>query len=108
MKLIKIILIILMFYLPLICMAEPTRNTLMHVTAHFGGVYTITYTAMDICIKITGKEHKLACTIGSAILANGANIAYKAEEKFPSDSTRSLTAGAAGSALAVGMIVLVW
>lgn len=41
----------------------------LHATAHVGASYLITHASQVICTKITGKEHKLGCTIAGAVIA---------------------------------------
>lgn len=79
-------------------------DDVLHETAHFGGTYMVTHGTEVVCKKLIGKEHKVACTIAGAVISQGLNVAYKAQENFPSDTKRSLLSGAAGTAAAVLMI----
>lgn len=104
----KLMTILTFIMISSVCYAGPSSDTLLHDTAHFGGVFAITDVTETVCTKIEGKQHKLACTIAGIALGNAANLAYKANEKFPSDTNRSLTAGALGSAAAAATITIGW
>jgi len=85
------------------CYAD-TNDTLLHDTAHVGGTYVITHISEVVCTKVTSDKHKVACTVTGMILANAVNVAYKANEHFPSDTNRSIGAGLVGSSLA-GIVI---
>ena len=86
--------------------ADDLQEDLMHIAAHAGGTYIMTHGTQVICKKLIGKDKKLTCTIVGIVLAQSVNIAYKAKQGFPSDTTRSLSSGAAGSAAAALMIAI--
>lgn len=86
--------------------ADSLQENMLHVAAHAGTTYAITHATQVVCKKFLGNHKKLACTIIGVVLAQTANIAYKAGQDFPNDSKRALSAGAAGSGAAVIMIAL--
>lgn len=95
----------------LVCLIPSTcfainQDDLLHGAAHFGGEYVVTHVGEVICTKAVGKEHKLSCSIVSAIVATAANVGYKASQKFPNDTNRAVISGLLGAGLAITIINL--
>ena len=102
MKLIKRILFLSL--IPAWCYA--TTDDELHLTAHAGATYAITHVTEVMCERL--DLNKTGCTIAGIVLANGANIGYKAMQGFPSDTKRAAIGGLIGSGLAGVVITIDW